>query len=147
MKTIIQQLADFISEIRYEDLPDEVVHESKRILLDSIGCAFAGKTVDKGRIAIELSRQREGLDEATIISTGDRVSLFGASFANGELINALDYDVCHLPPGHVSPYVISAPLALAEQLGEPGKKFENNVSRDLTSDLIDAVVNSIFSLE
>jgi len=47
------------------------------------------------------------------------VSIFGAAFANGELINALDFDAI-LPPGHVSPYVIPGALAIAESTGAPG---------------------------
>jgi len=47
------------------------------------------------------------------------VSIAAAAFANGELINALDYDAV-LPPGHVSPYVIPGALAVAEASGAPG---------------------------
>ena len=37
MKSVTQQLSEFIAELKYEDLPDKVVHEAKRVLLDSIG--------------------------------------------------------------------------------------------------------------
>ena len=41
MPTIIEQLADFAHDSRFETLPDDVVLESKRTVLDSIGCALA----------------------------------------------------------------------------------------------------------
>lgn len=47
MKTIVQQLADFTAHSSYAQLPAEVVEESKRILLDSIGCAL---TAANGRM-------------------------------------------------------------------------------------------------
>jgi len=58
--------------------------------------------------------------QATVIGTGDRLSLAAAAFANAELINALDFDAI-LPPGHVSPYVIPGVLAVAEATHAPVK--------------------------
>ncbi|WP_108064783.1 MmgE/PrpD family protein [Burkholderia sp. LA-2-3-30-S1-D2] len=41
MKTIVEQLASFANDMRFEDLPETIVDESKRLLLDSFGCALA----------------------------------------------------------------------------------------------------------
>ncbi len=121
MKTIVQQLADFTAHSSYAQLPAEVVEESKRILLDSIGCALAGTEHPKGKIGIDYGRLTGGGEgQATIIGTNEQVSIFGAAFANGELINALDFDMI-LPPGHVSPYVIPGALAIAEANSASGE--------------------------
>jgi len=53
-KPVITQLAEFVDALRFEDLPNDVVEESKRIILDSIGCAIGGITHDKGKIGLEL---------------------------------------------------------------------------------------------
>jgi 2-methylcitrate dehydratase PrpD len=120
-RTIVEELADFTQRSDYATLPAEVVEECKRLLLDSIGCALAATEEPKGRIGIEYGRLIGGSGgDATIIGTGDRVSIFGAAFANGELINALDFDSV-LPPGHVSPYVLPGALAVAESAGASGK--------------------------
>lgn len=120
-KTIIQQLADFTAETSYDDLPSVVVQEVKRTLLDSIGCAIAAIDEPKGRIGIDYGRIIGAKDpQATIIGSSDKVSVLGAAFANGELINALDLDVIQ-PPGHVAPYVLPAALAIGESLGSSGK--------------------------
>ena len=37
MEFLVLKLADFIDTTRFEDLPVEVVEESKRLLVDSIG--------------------------------------------------------------------------------------------------------------
>lgn len=120
VETIITQLAEFVDELKFEDLPADVVQESKRIILDSIGCALGGATHEKGKIGLEFARQFGGYPEATVIGYGDQLSCLGASFANGELMNALDFDPI-LPPGHVTPYVLPTALAIGESIGASGK--------------------------
>lgn len=120
-RTIVQKLADFTADTRLESLPAEVVHESKRLLLDSIGCAVAGTEELKGKAGIDYGKIVGGTDpSATIMGSGDRVSLQGAAFANAELINTLDMDAV-LPPGHVSPYVLPGAMAAAEVHRKPGR--------------------------
>lgn len=121
MKAVTQEILDFVMAIDFNDLPEAVVHESKRILLDSIGCALVGSSVDKGKISIGLARRLGGPPEASIIGTGDKVSCAGAAFANGELINALEYCALLPPAIHATPCVVSALLALAESMGSSGK--------------------------
>ena len=120
-RTLIQQLADFTADTRFDALPAEVAHECKRAVLDSIGCAVAAVDEPKGRAGIEYARIIGGTDaKATIMGTGEKVSIVGAAFANGELVNTLDMDAI-LPPGHVTPYVLPAALAMAEACGSSGQ--------------------------
>ncbi|XAH21981.1 MmgE/PrpD family protein [Xylophilus sp. GW821-FHT01B05] len=122
-KTIIEQLASFTANSHFESLPESVVQESKRIVLDSIGCAIAATEQTKGRIGIEYGRVLGGTGgDATIMGSGERVSMVGAAFANGELINALDMD-CVVPPGHVSPYVLPGALAVGEAIAADGRSL------------------------
>ncbi|XAS74228.1 MmgE/PrpD family protein [Micrococcaceae bacterium Sec5.1] len=122
-KTIIETLAEFSSETPFSELPDFVVEESKRVLLDSVGCAVGGVTSPKGRMGVDYGRiLGASSGEATIIGTSHRSSAVGAGFANGELINALDFDAV-LPPGHVSPYVIPGLLAVAEGRHSSGREI------------------------
>lgn len=126
--TIVEQLAHFAIESDFAQLPATVVEECKRIVLDAIGCALAAVDEPKGRIGVEYGRLTGGASgDATIIGTGDRVSIFGASFANGELINALDFDPV-LPPGHVTPCVLPGALAVGESVGASGTDLINAVA-------------------
>lgn len=118
--TLVEQLANFTSDTQFDQLPPAVVEECKRILLDSIGCAVAAIGEPKGRIGIDYARIMGGNADATIMGTGERVSIFGAAFANGELINTLDMDAV-VPPGHVTPYVLPGALAIGEARGVTGK--------------------------
>ena len=119
--TIIDQLAQFTTSSQYEHLPDAVIEESKRLVLDSLGCALAGLDHPKGKIGVDYARMLGAAgNEATIIGTGERSSVFGAAFANGELINAIDMDAI-LPPGHVTPFVLPGALAVGESQALPGR--------------------------
>ena len=117
---VTEALVTFTSEITFDALPANVVHETKRILLDTIGCALGAVSLDKGRISVDLAKDLAGKPEATILGSGDKVASTNAAFANAELMHAMDYDPV-LPPGHVSPFVISAPLAIAESRRASGK--------------------------
>ena len=99
MNSFGQELARFVVETKFEHLPEAVVHEARRIFLDSIGCALAGITTDKGKISIALARRLGGPPESAIIGIGDKVSYCNAAFANGELINRWDSDPVVVPPG------------------------------------------------
>ena len=123
MTTLIETLADFAATTRYEDLPANVAEESRRLLLDSIGCAIGGLSHSRGEIALAYARmQGPGAPghQARVLGTPLRTSINAASFANAELINALDYDAI-LPPGHVTPYVLPGALAFAEAGHVSGK--------------------------
>jgi 2-methylcitrate dehydratase PrpD len=86
-----RELAQFAVGLKWEDLPPAVVHETKRILMDSIGCAIGALTIDKGKMSLSLARKLGGKPEATIFGTGDKASLMTAALANGELMFTLDY--------------------------------------------------------
>lgn len=120
MENLMQQLVNFVEKTEYDDVPRVDVDEIKRLLLDSIGCAIGGLSLDRGKIAVELARRLGGQPESTIIGTGDRVLCTSAAFANGELLNAQDYDAI-TPGNHIPPMVIPAQLALGESVGASGK--------------------------
>ncbi len=62
---------DMEAAVKFNALPKDVVHGTKRILLDSIGCTVGGLSMDKNRIAVELAKRLEGPCESTIMGTGD----------------------------------------------------------------------------
>jgi len=117
MKNISEDIVTFVAKTRYEDLSPDVVHEVKRCLLDALGCAIAGIATDKGKIMVSLARRLGGPPESSIIGVGGRVSAPNAAMANGELINALDYD--DIP--HVHPFAIAPAFAVAESIGATGQ--------------------------
>jgi 2-methylcitrate dehydratase PrpD len=121
MDEVIEKLAGHAVTTTYNDLPSDVIHEMKRVLLDSVGCAFGGHSMEKGHIAVELAKETGGPPESSILGTGTRVARANAAFANGELMNALDFDVISHIVVHDAPAIIPASLALAEHTKASGK--------------------------
>jgi 2-methylcitrate dehydratase PrpD len=117
---VTKDLAHFITNATYEDLPQDQVESTKLILLDDIGNALAGYITDRGRISMELVNEMGGHPQASIIG-GGLTNYALASFVNGELINALDYDVVGPLGSHITPYVTTTPLAIAERECASGK--------------------------
>ena len=122
MESVTEKLANFVVGTKFDDLPREVVDKVKQVLLDSVGCALGGYITDRGRLAIEFAVERGGNPQASIIG-GHRTSYDLAAFVNGELINALDYDVIGPCTGHVYPYVAPPCLAIAERVHASGKEL------------------------
>jgi 2-methylcitrate dehydratase PrpD len=118
--TVSRTLAEFASTLRYDDLPEEVVREAKRLILDTVGCGLGGHAVEKGQMAVKLAQRTGGVPEATILGVPQKVPASLAAFANGDLMNALDWNAL-LPPSHVPPYVLAPVLALAEANHKTGK--------------------------
>ena len=116
----LEALAKFTAVTEWKDLPDSVVHEAKRLLLDSIGCGLTGMSVDPGKMIIALARRLGGPPESSIIGVGDKVSVSTAVLANGQLINATDYDA-FAGGGHGPGFIVPGPLAIAEFTGASGK--------------------------
>jgi 2-methylcitrate dehydratase PrpD len=120
--SVTKAVVDFAHEIAYEDLPESVRHETKRLLLDSIGCAVGGRNTKKGKIAICMASALGGPEEAPLLCSKRAVATASAAYALGELMNALDYEALLFPPDHATPYVLAAPLAVAGGLPLSGKE-------------------------
>lgn len=122
MANITQELVRVVTELTYGDLPVPTVHKAKQVLVDCLGCALGAQVVDRSRMALELAGDLGGCPTSTIIGL-DRTSCTLAAFANGELINALDYDPLGPLTGHVVPFVLPPVLALAERTETTGKEL------------------------
>ncbi|MFC2068092.1 MmgE/PrpD family protein [Chloroflexota bacterium] len=119
---VTQQLARSITMISYDDLSEQVVKKVKLALLDSIGCALGGYVTDRAKIALELVDEFGGNPQASII--GSHHTSYGlAAFANGELINTMDYDCMGPLTPHTVPIVTPPCLAMAERERASGKQL------------------------
>jgi 2-methylcitrate dehydratase PrpD len=123
---IADQLADYLTSLRFEDLPAETVHAAKRLILDTLGAARAGAAepgcaeVIAAMAAIEGGASESG--GATMWANGQRTSPAAAALINGTCAAALDYDSLHFA-GIVHPEIVTLPaaLAMAEREGCSGR--------------------------
>ncbi|HWP57939.1 MAG TPA: MmgE/PrpD family protein [Candidatus Acidoferrales bacterium] len=116
-------VARFVSELRYESIPPEVIERAKRQILDVIGVALAGSTQEVGKIAARFVERTGGTPECTVWGTPLRSSAPQAAFANGIFCHATDYDDMWLPGAHPTGVTFPATLALAESLGACGRRL------------------------
>lgn len=114
-------LATFVADTPFEAIPGEVRHEAKRLLLDGIGCALGGYSLEAGRIAICAFRRWGGHPGATLVGDGVRVPSPHAAYLNAKLGNLLDMDDVLLNVAHLSPVVQWSALALGEEEGRSGR--------------------------
>jgi len=103
----------------YDAIPEEVIHEAKRILIDGFGNMLGGIASDKGKIGIQMAKQTGGIPQSTVVGVGGKYSAAIAAFANSELLNGLDWD----PIPHIPPILVPSMVAVAEAEKVSGKKF------------------------
>jgi 2-methylcitrate dehydratase len=123
-KTLAHQLADYAGALRFEDLSPEVVHEVKRRVIDSIGCALGAWNEEPCVIARKVASEFSAKNGATIIGTSHKSPPDWAAFATGCCIRYFDYNDTYLSkePAHPSDN-ISAALAVAENVGANGREL------------------------
>ena len=121
---IVKKLATFIGETQYDKLPQEMVFEVKRALLDTIGVTIAGSLEPAGKIITGFVGKMGGKPAASVIGCKFRTSLPLAALANGTMGHALDYDDTGAGcQGHPSVAIFPAILALGEELESSGKEI------------------------
>lgn len=115
-----RDFAKFVVDSKYADLPPAIAHETKRVLMDSIGVTVGALTTDKGKMAVDLGKKFGGNPDATILGIGDKVSLSTAALVNGELMFTLDYHNI-MSNAHDGTYILPTILAFAESTAASGK--------------------------
>ena len=122
--TLAHQLADYACTLRFEDLSPEVVHEVKRRVIDSFGCALGAWNEEPCAIARNVASEFSARRGSTIFGTNHEAPPDWAAFANGCCIRYFDYNDTYLSkePAHPSDN-ISAALAVAESVGACGREL------------------------
>ncbi len=113
--TISRKIARFAIGLSYSDLPEEVIHEVKRYLYDSIGCAYGGYHTKDVNIIRDIYSGMAGSEEATVIGFGDKLPAVNITLINSLMIRALDFNDIYWKedPSHPSD-LIPAALAVGE---------------------------------
>ena len=114
-KSYSRQIAEFAVNLKYEDLPENVVNEVKRYLYDSIGCAYGGYHTKDVNILKDIYMGMGGREEATLIGFGNKIPAVNATLVNSLMIRALDFNDIYWKedPSHPSD-LIPAALAAGE---------------------------------
>ena len=126
--SVTEILTNFVVSTRFDDLPRNVVEDTKRVILDSIGCAVGAFSLPFGRKFSNLFKSFGGCSESTIIGDGGKIPSIHAACVNTKLANLMDMDDVFWNIGHPSPIVIHSALSLGEKIGAAGKDIITAVS-------------------
>ena len=120
---LADRLARYGHSLTFDVLPNAVVHEVKRRVLDSLGCALGALNAPPCRFARQLAQRVKVVRGATLWGTGHKTLPELATFANGGLVRYFDFNDTYLAkePAHPSDN-IPAVLAVAESIGASGKR-------------------------
>ncbi len=120
-ESLADRLAEFALKTRFEDLPEAVVVEARRRLVDAFACAAGALEEPAPIIARRVASRIQGQPGAALIG-GGRSSVDWAAFANGVHIRYLDCNDTYLSlePAHPSDNW-AAVLAAGEHVGADGK--------------------------
>jgi len=123
-KTLAHQLAKYSCALRFEDLSKEIVHEVKRRVLDSLGCALGAWNEEPCAIARKVVSEFSAKHGSTVIGTNHKAPPDWAAFANACCIRYFDYNDTYLSkePAHPSDNIAAA-LAAAESVGASGSEL------------------------
>lgn len=121
---LASRLSAYAERLSYSDLPSPVVHEVKRRVLDSLGCAFGAMNAPPAKIARRVAAAVPLREGATVWGTGTRTTADLAAFANGTLVRYLDFNDTYLArePAHPSDNIPPC-LAVAEFTHASGKSL------------------------
>ncbi len=120
-----EHVISFILDTEWPDLPEDIQHQSKRCLLDTLGAQIAGHPTPVGDLIASFALSQFPGNESTILVKGNNLSASGAALVNGFANNALDIDDGYRGiKGHPGACVLPVALAAGE-LSEnvTGKQF------------------------
>ena len=119
--TLLEQITDYSLNLELDDIPADAIDLAKTIVFDSIGTGLGGYQGELGQKAVRYANAMMPGDEATLLGSGDPVSLEGAAFANGVMVKILGMDDSHRSAGHIASQVVPVVLAVGETYGATGE--------------------------
>jgi 2-methylcitrate dehydratase PrpD len=120
--TLAHELAERIHHIEYDHLTPTVLDWTRAAFVDTIAVTLAGSTTNTAQIPLRVPGIAAAPGPCLVFGTDKRTSALDASFVNGVASHALDYDdVSGALGGHPSVPLVAPLIALAEQLGTPGR--------------------------
>ena len=140
MKYYSEQIADYICQLSYEDLPVKVVEHAKWVILDAIGVALASWDTPWSLAVYRSIRKKAGTPESTIFYFGDQVPDMSAALVNAMFIQSMDYndDLSGIHTGGILP---PTAFAVGEPLLSSGKDIITSIviGYDIASRLAEAI--------
>ena len=117
-------LAQYSNQLKFEDLPSNIVKETTRAFVNFTGVTIGSCHHEAVDIAIATLSPLSASRQATIMGRKERFDVFNASFINGIGSHVFDFDDTHLVTNvHPAGPIACALLAFSEIYPVSGKEF------------------------
>lgn len=117
MQDYIEILSVFAEKLQYEQLPDEVIEQTKKYILDYYAASCAGYKINKifNKAVLKVIRDFGGNEQATVLFENRKYPVQEAAFINAVYAHGADMDDGNKKAaGHIGAHVVSAVFAIAE---------------------------------
>lgn len=120
-----QGMAAFVSGLRYDRIPKEVIERIKLLMLDSFGCALYGADLEWSRILMRTLQQLDSSKTCGVWGASLKLSAPHAALVNGTQVHGFELDDIHrLGTMHVGAVTLPSLIAVAEiRPGMSGRDF------------------------
>ena len=116
---VTRGVAEFISNLRYEQMPQEVRERTKRLMLDAIGCGLFGADLQWSKILQQRLSELDTTRSCAVWGTSQKLSAPHAALVNGTQVQGFELDDTHLLGIlHCGSVVLPPLVSIAE--GRPG---------------------------
>ena len=121
---VTRQLANYIVNSTWGDIPAGARYEAVRSVFNWVGCCLGGARHMTTERALAALAEFSGKQEATVLGRPERLDILHGALLNGITSHVLDYDDTHLETIiHPAGPVASAILALGERQHTSGEDF------------------------
>src|SRR5436190_21842670 len=111
-----RRIADFVSQLSYEQIPKSVRERGKLLILDSLGCAIFGAKLEWCRILQKTFGDLDASRTTSIWGTAQTLSSTNAALINGTQVQGFELDDVHRDGVlHCGAVVLPALIAVAER--------------------------------
>lgn len=119
---ITRKVAEWAHNLKFEQIPKEVVERVKNQLINMVATIYAGSMMEPGQKIIKAVKTWGDKPESTVISGGCKTSMQNAAMVNSFLSCILEYED-YLPESHVGDVGVPAALAVGESYSSSGKEI------------------------
>src|SRR6266478_9863518 len=123
--SLSREFAAFVANLKYDDLPPEVLDRAKGVTLQALSSALVAHQMPGSRQALALMQEEEAGSggAATVLCNGSKLTKGGAAFVNAEMIFAGGkWDTFRMLT-HPGTSIIPCALIAAETTGASGQEF------------------------
>src|SRR5467141_889320 len=120
--TLAEELSHYAYSLKYSDIPENIVHESKKRIIDALGCGIGAFNAEPVKFSRKIAERAKVNDGSILLGTRRTTTPDMASFVNGIMIRYFDYNDTYLSrePAHPSDN-LGACLSVASSEGANGK--------------------------